>query len=194
MHEIHLNREIFDDITDVCLDIYDKGELLPVDEVLKRMMDLPGVPMHYPYHHYILPAAFLTLAAIHDKQSKEKLENWLTTAKRKGKSVPGGFCGECGACGGGVGIGIFLSTYTGTTPVSKESWALVNEGTGRALMHVASCPGPRCCKRVLFLGSQEGVRYAAEKLDLNLPINENITCHYYTQNPDCLGVECPFFK
>jgi len=194
MHEINLRREVYDDITDVCLGIYEQGEMLPVDEVLMRMMDLPGVPMHYPYHHYILPAAFLTLAAIADKSSKETLEGWLSAAKRKGKTVPGGFCGDCGACGGGIGIGIFLSTYTGTTSKSRESWAMVNEGTGRALMHVASYPGPRCCKRVLFLGAQEGVRFASEKLNLDIPINEDITCHYYPQNPDCLGVECPFFK
>jgi len=194
MHEITLKQEIFDAITDVCLDIYDEGVVVPVDEVLKRLMDVPGVPMHYPYHHYIQPAAFLTLAAIADEESRETLERWLETAERKGKSVPGGFCGNCGACGGGVGIGIFLSTYTDTTPVSQSTWSIVNEGTGRALMHIATYPGPRCCKRVLFLGAQEGVRLAAEKFDLDLPINADITCHYYQKNPDCLGKDCPFYK
>lgn len=194
MHQIILKQEVFDAITDACLEIYDEGEIIPVDEALKKLMDVPGVPIHYPYHHYIQPAAFLTLAAIADEESKETLERWLEIAEEKGKTVPGGFCGNCGACGGGVGIGIFLSTYTGTTPVSQTTWSIANEGTGKALMRIAAYPGPRCCKRVLFLGAQAGVTYAAEKFDLELPINEKIECHYYQKNPDCLGSDCPFYK
>lgn len=194
MHIIELKDEIFEAITDTCLEIYNQGELIPIDEVQKKLMDVPGVPIHYPYHHYIQPAAFLTLTAIADEESEETLVEWLSKAEQRGRSVPGGFCGNCGACGGGVGIGIFLSVYTDAAPVKRNNWAMVNEGTGKALTHIATYPGPRCCKRVLFLGAQAGVEYAKEKLDLELPINEFIECHYYQKNPDCLGKECPFYK
>ena len=32
--------EIFEAITDTCLEIYNEGELIPVDEVLKKLMDV----------------------------------------------------------------------------------------------------------------------------------------------------------
>jgi hypothetical protein len=37
---------------------------------MEAMMDLSFVPMHYPYHHYILPAALLTASAIEMKMQR----------------------------------------------------------------------------------------------------------------------------
>lgn len=194
MHKIELKQEIFDAITETCVQMYRSGEAMTADQALMRLMDLPGIPMHYPYHHYILPAAFLTLAAMEDGSTEETLREWLAAAQERAKMVPGGFCGNCGSCGAGVGAGIFLSVYTGAAPVKRENWNLANEMTGRCLIKIASCPGPRCCKRTLFLSAQECCEYAGEKLGLHLTVSPEIKCHYYSKNPDCLREECPFFE
>ena len=58
--DMTINRpKIYDDITKKCLEIFDDGQSLAVDEILMQLMDLPGVPMHDPFHHYIMPAASL---------------------------------------------------------------------------------------------------------------------------------------
>ena len=70
-----------------------------------------------------------------DKQpSREEFHKQLQAAEGRGKTVPGGACGNCGACGSGVGIGIFISIFTGATPMAADSWKLANEGTARGLM------------------------------------------------------------
>ncbi|MGC2872484.1 DUF5714 domain-containing protein [Ihubacter sp. mB4P-1] len=194
MHKIDLKQEIFDSITEACLRMYRQGEMMTADQSLMRLMDLPGIPMHYPYHHYIMPAAFLTMAAIEDGSGEETLTGWLSQAEQRAKTVPGGFCGNCGSCGAGVGAGIFLSVYTGAAPVKRENWNLANEITGRCLIKIASYPGPRCCKRTLFLAAQECCAYIEDKLGLHIAVSPEIKCHYYKKNPDCLGEECPFFR
>ena len=66
--DMTINRpKIYDDITKKCLEIFDDGQSLAVDEILMQLMDLPGVPMHDPFHHYIMPAASLVAAAIERK-------------------------------------------------------------------------------------------------------------------------------
>lgn len=185
--------KIYDEITNTCMSIYDAGEKLAVDEILTKLMDIPGVPMHDPFHHYIMPAASLVAAALVTGADRENLQKWLSEAKRRGKTVPGGFCGECGSCGSGVGAGIFLSVYTGAAPTKRENWALVNRGTGYALTKVAEYPGPRCCKRTLFLATQAVCEYARDNLGLAIEANDKIKCHYYKNNKECLLKECPFF-
>ena len=192
--DMTINRpKIYDDITKKCLEIFDDGQSLAVDEILMQLMDLPGVPMHDPFHHYIMPAASLVAAAIETKADRAALEGWLREALRRGKTVPGGFCGDCGSCGSGVGAGIFLSVYTGAKPTKREFWDVANRGTGSALTKVGSYPGPRCCKRVLFLATQALSEFAEENLGLKLKVNDDIRCHYYKNNKECLGKECPFF-
>lgn len=186
--------KIYDEITKKCLEMYDDSEESTVDEILMRLMDIPGVPMHDPFHHYIMPASLLVATAKAKRTERSVLETWLSEAMRRGKTVPGGFCGDCGACGSGVGVGIFLSIYTGARPNKRENWALVNRGTACALAAVSEYPGPRCCKRVLLLAARAACEFAKDNLQLELSVNEDIRCHYFMNNKECLGKECPFFK
>lgn len=62
-----------------------------------------------------------------------------------------------------------------------------------ALRRGKTVPGPRCCKRVLFLATQALSEFAEENLGLKLKVNDDIRCHYYKNNKECLGKECPFF-
>lgn len=194
MEQVVNRPEVYENITKKCLEIYDDGKEIAVDEILMQLMDIPGVPMHDPFHHYIMPAAPLTAAALATGEDRKTLEAQLAEAQRRGKTVPGGFCGDCGACGSGVGAGIFLSVYTGAGPKKRENWALVNRGTAHALMKVSSYPGPRCCKRVLFLATQAVCEFTKENLKIDLKVNDDIVCRYFKNNKECLGKECPFFK
>lgn len=174
-------------------EIYKKGELLPLNKIIEQLELTDGVPMHAPYHHIIVPYTLLIGAAIKENINEEAyLEMWEKVLER-GQKVPGGFCGNCGACGSSVGVGIFISVYTGASPMTKENWQWANEGTANALLSVAEYPGPRCCKRTCFLSLKAASKYLADKLDLHLPIDEDIECIFYRDNKQCIGRECPFF-
>lgn len=194
MKKIELKQEMYDLITETCLDIYGQKTMLPVDQALMRLMDLPGIPMHYPYHHYIMPAAFLTLTSIAENRDEEIFCGWLQTAEERAKTILAGSCGNCGCCGAATGLGIFFSIYNDCAPYKRENWDLTNEIVGRGLIRIAEYPGPRCCKRTLFLAAQAGTAFVRDKLGLPLTISEKIRCHYYDRNNECLAGECPFFE
>lgn len=193
IHKIELHSEVFDELLEKCLDIFQRKTPKTVFEIMTEMMDHPDVPMHYPYHHFILPAALLTSAAIENCQTKDELEMMLLSACERAKQVPGGFCGNCGSCGAGIGAGIFMSIYTDTTPMSKETWQWCNEITAVSLKKIASISGPRCCKRTCFLSIQAAIPYIKKRLNLSLPMPEKLICKYAEKNPTCKKESCPFY-
>lgn len=190
--EHDLGQGMYREISMKLLEIYDNGKAIPADELIFELMRMEGIPANHPYHHYMMPAALLTLAAIEKGKDRDTLCGWLEEARSRGSKVQGGFCGFLGACGGGVGAGIFTSIYTGATPLKNEEWRLANEATGRALLEISGYPGPRCCKRVNLLGMMAAVRFAEEKLDLHIPMNDEISCTFMDLNNECIGEACPF--
>ena len=192
-YQIILKDSVLEDLRQICLGVYDAGQKLTVEELLEKMMDHPEVPIHYPYHHFIMPAALLTLAAMEQSESREALEEMLDTAKVRSMQVPGGVCGIFGTCGAGVGAGIFMSVWTQTTPVSGKTWQWCNELTGRCLQKIASVEGPRCCKRTSYLSVSESVPYINEKLGLHLQNSPRVVCKYYEKNKECRHGECPYY-
>ena len=76
-HQIILKDSVLADLRQICLGVYDAGQKLTVEELLEKMMDHPEVPIHYPYHHFIMPAALLTLAAMEQSEPREALEEML---------------------------------------------------------------------------------------------------------------------
>lgn len=190
-HVITLADSVYEMLKNHCLNV---EKDMTVDELLMEMMDYPEIPIHFPYHHFIMPAALLTLAAREDNIPKDELEAMLDDAIARAKNVLGGFCGEYGACGAGVGTGIFMSVYTGTDALSEESWSWTINTTSKALQCIATCDGPRCCKRTAFLAVKGAIPYINEKLDLNLKLNENIICKYYEKNEECLKENCPYYE
>ncbi|HKM28754.1 MAG TPA: DUF5714 domain-containing protein [Anaerovoracaceae bacterium] len=192
--KFELKQEVYDNLTNMCISAYKNQEHLETTELLNKLMNLEGLPMHCPYHHYILPAALLTLCAIDEKRDEDKLTAWLNTAEERAKTVPGGFCGNCGTCGSAVGLGIFTSVYTGSSPMSVESWQWANEVTGIGLQKIASYPGPRCCKRTSYLALQAGVPYINEHCRTSLDLATQIKCSFHDKNAECLGEDCPFYS
>lgn len=189
-----LKQELFDRLREICMETRRAEESMSVIRMLTRLMDLEGLPMHCPYHHFIVPAALLTQSAVFEKRDVSELSAWLDLAEERAKTVPAGFCGECGTCGSAVGIGMFLSIYTGATPKSVENWQQANEITGICLQKIAAYPGPRCCKRTSFLAVNEGVPYLNEKLGLEFTIETDPSCTYHNRNAECLEGECPFYE
>ena len=155
----------------------------------------PGeFPMHYPYHHYLVPAVMLTAVYRLQGETEEALGAALEEAKKRALNVLKGFCGLYGDCGAAVGLGIFMSILTGTTPHSEETWAMTNRITAGSLMKIAEIDGPRCCKRNCFLALQYAVPFLKETLDITLEAPEEIECTFSTVNEDCKGDACPFFR
>ena len=131
------------------------------------LMSHASVKLHGPEHHFLAPAVLLTALANarNDGTSKPRL---LAEARRRSDVVPGGSCGFQGACGAGVGVGIFASIATGATPLARESWGLANGATARALTVIAGLGGPRCSKRTTWLALLTGIRFARERLGVRL--------------------------
>lgn len=193
-HVIELKDDVYKMLKEHCLKAAASGEEKTVNQLMMEMMDYPEIPMHYPYHHFIIPAALLTAAAIEQHLFSGELEEMLDAAIGRAKNVLGGFCGNYGACGAGVGAGIFLSVFTDTSPMSTTSWQWANELTGICLQAISKVPGPRCCKRTGFLAVKAAVPYINEKLELHLKLDENIVCKYADRNPDCKKELCPFYR
>ena len=193
-HGIELKEEVFEMLKEHCLKILDNNEVKTVDEIMMELMDYPEIPMHYPYHHFIMPASLLTAAALEKEIPKEELSEMLDTAIVRSKDILGGFCGNYGACGAGVGAGMFLSIYTDTSPLSGTSWQWANELTGICLQSIGKIPGPRCCKRTAFLSIEASIPYINEKLDMHLKISEDLYCKYSEYNNECKKEVCPYYK
>ncbi|HSM93276.1 MAG TPA: DUF5714 domain-containing protein [Anaeromyxobacteraceae bacterium] len=156
------------------------------------LMRHPSLKLHGPEHHFLVPATLLAALsnARGDAAAKPRL---LAEARRRSDAVAGGFCGFQGACGAGVGVGIFASVATGATPMARESWGLANGATARALTVIGGLGGPRCCKRTTWLALLTGIRIARETLGVRLD-GRGAACEWSGRNAECLGDRCPFHR
>lgn len=176
-----------------CLDIFSTGTSGGAFEIADALMDLDGLPMHCPYHHYLTAAALLTSASLRAGHTEEKLRAMLKNARERAAQVPGGYCGQFGCCGAAVSAGIFASVWQGTAPLSKTGRAAGNELTARALSSIASVDGPRCCKRATYLALRAAIPAARELLGVDVGEFPAVTCRRFRNNQECLGADCPFF-
>ena len=108
-------------------------------------------------------------------------------------SLLGGFCGFQGDCGAAVGVGIFISVMTGSTPLSVREWRLSYLATGRALITIAENGGPRCCKRNSFLALEEACKFVREQFDITLPVSQNVKCDFTDLNRQCIKEKCRYY-
>jgi hypothetical protein len=162
-------------------------------EIARIIMNSEQVAMHGPEHHFIVSAVLLTAYYNLKRDSKEKGRQ-IREARARASNVLGGFCGFYGDCGAAVGTGIFMSLVTGATPLSKSEWGLSNMVTARSLLSIAEHGGPRCCKRTTFLSIIQAVNFSRERLNVEMPVDENIKCDYNALNAECLANDCPFYS
>ncbi len=159
-------------------------------KLLEEVFALPGVHMHGPEHHAIVPCVLL--AAYRNCGGELDLRSALSEALKRGRQVPGGACGYWGVCGAAAGAGIFFSILTRSTPLAGEVWDLPQRLAARCLDAIAEVGGPRCCKRTARLAVREAVRYTAEYLGLTMPETQPV-CGYMGKNRECIGDRCPYY-
>jgi DNA-binding PadR family transcriptional regulator len=179
-------------ITAMCLDQFQKQETLELLPLAEALMQIEGLPIHCPAHHYIVPASLLTVCRKERKESVQQLEQDLSAALERARNVLPGFCGFYGACGAAVGMGIFWSIMTECTPYAKESWSAVNRATGETLLEISKHPGPRCCKRTTFAALESAAKQIQTNLALGLDLPA-IHCAYSEKNPSCIRESCCYF-
>ncbi len=167
-----------------------KGDAI---QILIHLMDEDYISMHNPFHHFIVPASLLTATCMVAGSTEDELKILLHKAYGRAEYIKGGFCGDYGACGAGIGAGIYMSVYTDTTTMSEESWQWSNEITGLSLQAISGIPGPRCCKRTCFLAVQAAIPYIEKKLCIKLKPPEGIVCKYSANNMECKKERCPFY-
>ena len=181
----------FQVVTDCCMEFFRSREGDDVLELATRIMAREGFPMHAPVHHYLVPAVLLSVCRRLQGHTPEVLERDLEAALERARQVPGGACGFQGACGAGVGVGIFFSVITDSTPISTQTWAQCNRATGKALMEIAAFGGPRCCKRCTYLALESAVEDIHQVLGLQVSA-ERSPCQFSEYNQECLHLACPY--
>lgn len=175
-----------DSIIGICMS---ESSTNPV-EILERMMSLSMCHMHGPEHHIMVGAALIT--AYRNAGGEVDIEKALSEMVRRGKQVPGGACGNWGACGAGISTGMFVSIVTKSSPLATKTWGLSNLMTSRSLEQIALNGGPRCCKRDSYLAVLAAIDFAAGHLGVQMKKPEHIYCSRSAMNNQCRGSECPF--
>ncbi len=149
--------------------------------------------MHGPEHHFLVPAVLLASYANATGRPAQTRAEWVAKARARAEEVKGGSCGFNGACGAGIGTGIFTSVALGASPLSGPEWRLANLMTSEALRAIALRGGPRCCKRDTFLALIRAKEFVKTELGVDLPGEEPPRCEFSSLNRECLGQACPFF-
>ena len=159
-------------------------------EMAMGLMDHPSVHMHGPEHHVLVGAVLL--AAYRNAGGDIDLAGALRELSLRGSAVPGGACGNWGACGAAISTGIYMSLVTGSTPLGREAWRAGNRCTSCALEGISRHGGPRCCKRDSFIAIIEAVRHTEAVTGVRMELPDRVVCRYSVYNSTCLGRECPF--
>ncbi|MDR0813697.1 MAG: DUF5714 domain-containing protein [Oscillospiraceae bacterium] len=157
-------------------------------EIALEIMRLEGVNMHGPEHHVIVGFA-LAAAYCNASGRRAQLPKMLNTIEKRAEKIPGGTCGYWGACGAGLGAGVFLSAALGATPLGGGK--LCNQLTARCLAAIAAVSDVRCCKRNVGISLREAVAFLRENSIAELGEPE-ILCEFSGRNAECIGDECPW--
>ena len=159
-------------------------------KLLEEVFALPGIHMHGPEHHAIVPCVLL--AAYRNCGGELDLRSALSEALKRGRQVPGGTCGYWGVCGAAAGAGIYFSILTRSDPLAGEVWDLPQRLAARCLEAIAETGGPRCCKRTARQAVHAAAEFTRERLGVTLPESRPV-CGYRGKNKECIGLRCPYF-
>ena len=157
--------------------------------ILEQVMAHPGLPMHGPEHHAIVPGVIVAAAR---NAGAAVPDGALETALERGAKVPGGWCGYYGACGAAIGVGIAVSVLSGATPLKGEQRSLALAATSQALARMVDGQ-PRCCKRASRIAVEAAVAHLRDQLTIDLAAGDHGHCAYSARNTQCARERCPFF-
>lgn len=186
-------KDLYGFVTDECVNAFLSPQPIDPIALATEIMEGRDFPLHSPVHHYLVPAVLLSAARKAQGNNLDVLKADLQLAKERAGNMPGGSCGYLGACGACVGVGIFLSLMTDTTPLSPKTWSFVNMATANALQSIASFGGPRCCKRCTWLSILSVKEQIESVLNLTMPFTDSPRCGFSDINDLCIRVKCPFF-
>jgi hypothetical protein len=155
--------------------------------ILNNLFEIPGLHMHGPEYHSIVPAAIVTAYANIKGLDKTLM---LKEAIARGQDVKGGSCGLHGVCGAAAGAGIAYSIINGVSPLSGQTRGIAMKLTAAALTEMSNYGGPRCCKRESTLAVETAINFIDELAEKNL---DSYNCTQFSRNPDCLKKECLYF-
>ena len=174
-----------DEVVEICKSDTSRNPI----EVFEHLVSQEFCPMHGPLHHVLVGSALLT--AYRNAGGEVDFETALHTLIRRGMDIPGGACGNWGACGASLSAGMFMCIVTDNSPFETESWHLSNLLTAKALEQVANNGGPRCCKRDAYLSILTTIDFVKEHLGVEMekPV---VKCSRSQMNEQCIGKKCPF--
>ncbi len=158
--------------------------------ILEQVMAHPGVPMHGPEHHAMVPGAII--AAVRNAGYTIP-PGAIERALERAAKVPGGSCGLYGDCGAAVGAGIAVSVLTSATPLTGKQRSLALGATAFALSRMLD-DQPRCCKRATRTAIAAMVDYLHDHLNITLPKAKEYRCTYTPRNQQCTREQCQFYK
>lgn len=170
------------------------NEVDPI-KIFESVIKSPLINLHGPEHHVIVPMALLS--AYYNKLGENEAKmGKLKIAYDRGSKVPGGTCGNYGACGAGIGAGLFFSIIQDNTPLSGGPWGQSNAATGEVLMEIGKIGGPRCCKRNGYVSIIRSLEILKRDFGVDLVKSKGkVICFVKNQNIEtCLKSKCPFFK
>ena len=176
-------------LADVLAQIRNSGEKNPT-RLFLEIAKLPAVHMHGPEHHSIVPCVLLT--AYRNNGGNICLDEAFREAVKRGRQIPGGFCGFWGVCGAAVGAGIYASIILESGPLNAEAWPVPQKLTARCLERIASLGGPRCCKRDSRTAIRTAAEFTEEYMNIRMP-SEGGACSFYPENRECLREKCPYY-
>lgn len=146
----------------------------------QKIFELPGLKMHGPEYHSIVPAVLVSAwQNITGKKDASKIKEAL----RRGKDIKGGACGFNEACGAAVGAGTAVSIIESITPMSKSERGAANIATGSALLEIGKYGGPRCCKREAITSIESFIQTTGYFKGMQ---KEEYICKQYGKNKDCI--------
>ncbi len=166
--------------------LYASNQKNPVT-LAQMVFELPGLNMHGPEYHSIVPAVLVT--AWQNLNGQKDISK-IKEAIKRGKDIKGGSCGYYGSCGAGVGAGIAMSILEGATPMSQNERGAANRATAFALLEISKYGGPRCCKREAITSLKSFMQVTEYFGDFK---DVEYICKQYGKNKDCIYNKCPFF-
>lgn len=160
-------------------------------QIIKSIMNHEFVSIHGPEHHFLDGASIMV--AMKNAGLDFELEVSLDKLAERTIKMPGAMCGFWGICGSVASIGAVFAIIDGTGPLSNDkNYSTHMEFTSGTLSKMSEIGGPRCCKRNAFISIREGVKYANNHYNLDLPIKE-IECGFSNFNAQCIKNRCPFY-
>lgn len=175
------------DILSLVRQLCEESSLTDPVALLLEVFQLPGLNMHGPEYHSIVPAV---LVAAYNNSQGIKNPLAVEEAIRRGRDVKGAFCGTHGACGAGLGTGVAYSIIHGATPYSKRERGGTLEMTSLALMEISKLGGPRCCKREAVTAVETFKKHVDSFTKTE---NAKYICSQHAKNKECLRRQCPYY-